>query len=170
MKWAFTTAEWQVTQRIMSYYQSLLPREQRLVLFAAVILPVLLFIFGLALPLMDARDMKHASLLALQTQALEAESLARQLSRHGQHKTNDNTMAVVDQQARRTGVRSFIVRMRPQPAKDHKQRLLIHMRDVPYIKTVRFLHALSKQGLNLLQVKLQQAKKPAYIHVQVTVE
>jgi len=164
---------WQplLEQKWMPYYQSLAAREQRILLFAVVVLPVMLFIFVILLPLNDAKNSKQITLQVLQKQVNEAEQLAVQLQAKGTiQKAKGNTMSVVDQVARMVQVRQFITRLRPQIGSHGKQRLLIQMRVAPYDKTVMFFEALSKKGLSLIQVKFQQSEQQGYIHVQAVIE
>lgn len=164
---------WQplIEQKWIPYYQSLVEREQRILLFASVILPVMLFVFVIILPLNDAQNSKKVTLQTLQKQVDEAEMLAARLQDKGAVQARkESTMSVVDKTARKTQVRKFMTRLRPQIGDHGKQRLLIQMRNTPYDKTVMFLESLSKKGLSLIQVKFQQAKKQGFIHVQAVVE
>lgn len=164
---------WQplIEQKWMPYYQSLAEREQRILLFAGIILPIILFVFVIILPLHDAQKSKGIALHVLQKKAHEAESLAAGLQDNGAVQARKaSTMSVVDQIARKTQVRKFMTRLRPQMGNQGKQRLLIQMRNTPYKKTVVFFETLSGKGLSLIQVKFQQAKKQGFIHVQAVVE
>jgi len=164
---------WQplVEQRWMPYYQSLAAREQRVLLFAAVVLPAMLFIFVILLPLNDAKNSKQIALQVLQKQVNEAERLAVHLQDKGTIQMGkENTMSVVDQVARTVQVRQFITRLRPQIGSHGRQRLLIQMRVTPYDKAVVFFEALSERGLSLMQVKFQQSEQQGFIHVQAVVE
>jgi len=160
----------QFEEKWQPYYQGLLEREKRLLMAAAVALPLMIVVFGMILPLHDAQLAKQQQLLLLNQQVQEAEALAKALQKQGAPVEKGNTMTVVDQTARKVHVREFITRLRPQMGQGSKQRLLIQMRNVPYSLSVRFFTALSKQGLNLLQVKLQQAKEAGFVHVQLVVE
>jgi len=76
---------WQsmLEQRWVPYYQSLAEREQRILLFASVVLPVVLFVFMVILPLNDAQNNKKASLQLLQKEVHDAELLAVRLQAQG---------------------------------------------------------------------------------------
>lgn len=164
---------WQsmLEQRWMPYYQSLAEREQRILLFASVVLPVVLFVFMVVLPLNDAQNSKKTSLQLLQKEVHDAELLAARLqAQGGVQARKGSVMSVVDQVARTTQVRKFITRLRPQIGGHAGQRLLIQMRDAPYDKTVAFFETLSKKGLGLIQVKFQQAERQGFINVQAVVE
>jgi len=69
-------------QEWLPRYQQLDNREQRLVLVAAVLLPVMIVLFGLILPLKDRHDALRENLVAVQSQAVEAEKMARYLVEH----------------------------------------------------------------------------------------
>ena len=153
----------------MPYYQGLAEREQRLLLFAATALPLMLLIFGLMLPLNDALIAKKQALASLQTQAQEAEMLAIQLQQQGDQPERGNSMSIVDQQARQAGVRQFITNLRPQMS-GTEARLWIQMRNAPYHETVQFLEALAKQGVSLTQVKLQKGEQAGFVHLQAVVQ
>jgi len=159
---------WQ--QIALPYYQALPTREQRLLMLAAVLVPLMLLIFGISLPLHDAYQAKQKALLSMQMKVQEAESLAKQLQQQGGVKQRGNTMTVVDQLARANKVRKFMTRLRPQVSGNSGQRLMLQMRDAPYKPVVNFLSALSAQGVGLLQVKLQHAKQAGFVHVQAVVE
>jgi len=164
---------WQplIEQKWTPYYQSLMEREQRILLFASVVLPVILFVFVIILPLNDAQNSKKIALQTLQKKVAEAEVLAVRLQNKGAVQARkESTMSMVDKTARKTQVRKFMTRLRPQIGDHGRQRLLIQMRNTPYDKTVMFLDSLSKRGLSLIQVKLQQAEKQGFIHVQAVVE
>jgi len=152
------------------YYQSLAIREQRLLLFAAIVMPIMIFIFAIALPLHDTRQNKLLALHSLQKQAIEAEALAVNLQKKGPIKIRKSTMTIVDSIANDTQVRQFVTRLRPQIGGHNGQRLLIQMRSTPYNKAVVFLDRLSKQGLSLLSVKIRKAEASGAVHLQAVVE
>jgi len=163
---------WQrgIEQRWQPYYQSLAERERRILLFSAIFLPVLFFIFGIALPLNDTHMSKQKLLQTLQKQVNEAESLALKLHQKGAVQKRGSAISVVDQAARRAGVRKFITRLRPQNGINGKKDLLIQMQSTPYNKTILFFETLSSKGFSLLQVKFQHSKNKGYIHVQAVIE
>jgi len=154
----------------LPYYQSLVEREKRVLLFAAVVLPIMVLVFAIILPLNDARHNKQLTLNALQQQVSEAESLVARLQEKGGVQGRESVISKVDQVARVSKVRQFMTRLRPQIGSNGGQRLLVQMRDVPYDKTVVFFEALSRAGLLLMQVKLQHAELQGYIHVQAIIE
>ncbi len=159
-----------VEQFCLPYYQSLAVREQRILLFAAVVLPIMIFIFGVVLPLCDARQGKLQALSQLTEQAVEAEILAAGLQKNGPVRSPQNPMAVADSIAKETQISQFVTRMRPQIGGGGGQRLLIQVRSAPYRKVVGFLDRLSKEGLSLQRVKMQRAKVSGTVHLQIVVE
>ena len=68
---------------LLQRYQRLQPREQRLLQAAALLLPVLAVVFGMALPLHDRLARLRADIGALAIQAGDANALADQLRARG---------------------------------------------------------------------------------------
>lgn len=160
-----------VEQELLPRYRQLEPREQHLVLAAAVLLPVMIMLFGVLLPLQDRQHALHQELVAVQNQATEAETIATYLLEHGVKGKNgpasENMMTTVERLARQTGVRKFMTRIKPQITPDGgEKRLMISMKDVPYDATLRFIHALAKHHIGLNRLKLQAADSPGHIHVR----
>jgi len=165
-----------VTQRVeaawLPRYQQLDNREQRLVLIAALLLPILIIIFGLMWPLKDRQDVLRTNLAAVEKRAVEAEQLAQYLIRHphtGQSAgVTDHLLTTVEQLARKTGVRQYMTRIKPQASPDgSEQRLMISMKDAPYDATLRWVHALAGAHAGLKRLKIQAADVPGHIHVLV---
>jgi len=158
-------------QEWLPRYQQLDNREQRLVLIAAVLLPVMIVLFGLLLPLKDRHDVLRENLAAVQAQAVEAEEMARYLVEHAAERKGggaaENMMTTVERLARQTGVRRFMTRITPQITPDGGQkRLMISMKNAPYVATLKFIHALAERNLGLNSLKLQAADSPGHIHVR----
>ncbi|MDQ6991746.1 MAG: type II secretion system protein GspM [Mariprofundaceae bacterium] len=158
---------WQ--RHVLSYYQQLAQREQGLVLFASVIVPLMVLIFGMILPLNDELHRKATLLSDLQKQAQEAEQLAHQILQQGVKKPRGSMMTVVDQEARTQKVRPFITSLRPQLGGD-KARLWIQMKQAPYTDTVKFYQALASQGIHIVQIKWQKTPKLGIVNVQAVVQ
>ena len=158
---------WQ--QRVMAHYQQLAEREQRLILFACIVLPFMLVIFTIILPRQDALHAKKHDLKILQQQAQEAEMLALRLQKQGDQPARGNTLTVVDQQARQHAVRQFITSLRPQMG-NGASRLWVQMKNSPYDKTIHFFAALAKQGLTITQIKFQKSKQAGIVNVQAVVQ
>jgi len=159
-----------IEQQWLPYYQGLAEREQRLLQIFSVVLPMLILVFAIISPIHDAWQSKQVVVQKLYAQVQEAESLALRLQSQGNVPQQGNLMTQVDQLARQTQVRTFMTRIRPQPAADGQQRLLLQMQDAPYQKMVDFLAMMAKKGIGLEQVKLQKSEKDGYVHVQATLE
>jgi len=158
-------------QEWLPRYRQLDSREQRLVLVAAVLLPVIIILFGLLLPLKDRHDALRENLTAVQVQAVEAEKMARYLVEHAAERKGgsaaENMMTTVERLARQTGVRRFMTRITPQITPDGGQkRLMISMKNAPYDATLKFIHALAERNLGLNSLKLQAADSPGHVHVR----
>ncbi|MDQ6953058.1 MAG: type II secretion system protein GspM [Mariprofundaceae bacterium] len=155
--------------RVLPYYQQLAEREQRLVVWASVLVLLMVLVFGMILPLNDALHNKEALLSGLQQQAEEAEQLAQHILKKGVKKPRGSIMTVVDQQARAQKVRPFITSLRPQLGGD-KPRLWIQMKQAPYAASVKFYEALAKQGIHIVQIKWQKTPILGMVNVQAVVQ
>ncbi len=158
---------WQ--RHALPYYQQLAEREQRLVVGASILVPLMVLIFGIMLPLNDALHSKEKLLSSLQEKAQHAEQLASQILQQGVKKPRGSIMTVVDQQARAQKVRPFITSLRPQLGGD-KPRLWIQMHEAPYQESVQFYQALATQGIHIVQIKWQKTSKLGFVNVQAVVQ
>jgi len=154
-------------------YRALEDREQRIVLLAAIILPLTILIFGVLLPVADKNTKLHADIKAFSSQVAEAEQLADQLasnpkSQNASKPSGNNMLTQVDKIARQTGVRSFVTRLRPQQIMGKTTSLQAQIKNVPYDKVVAFLSELAQQQLPLSQIKIQAAS-PGLVHVQAVI-
>jgi len=159
---------------LLPRYQQLESREQRVLLFAAIVLPLILVVFGLLLPLQDHQQALQKQLTAAQIQAAEAEQLALFLSQHASELQSSggvqqNLLTTVEGLARQTSVRSFMVRIKPHTLPDGSEQLMLRMKDAPYDATLRFIHALASHKLGLSSLKLQPAKVSGHIHVRAVI-
>lgn len=160
--------------RILPRYQQLERREQRIVLFAAVILPVAILIFGALLPMQDKQRELQVELAGLQQQAEIAEALAIQLAESGttgkQTGRQAPLLATVEQLARQGGVRKYMTRIRPQPSVDGtSERLMLQLKDVPFDANVRFVDALARKHLGLGSMKIQAGTSAGLVHVRAMI-
>jgi type II secretory pathway component PulM len=151
-------------------YHALNDSEQRLVRLAAIIIPLIIFVFGIVLPVLDTHAALKKEVSSLSTKVSEANQLADLLAQKPKTKAlrNGNILSSVDNIARKTGVRSFMTRLRPQQIPGNKKSLQAQIKDVPYNKVVAFIAALEQAGLSLSQIKLQ-ASKPGIVHMQATI-
>jgi len=158
---------WQ--EDILPRYQRLSPREQRFLIFTVIALPILLFVYGVWLPVTDRIHALERAMPALQDQLREAQTLADRLQQGG-HKTagNRNALAIVEQAAKASGVRQYITRIKPQPGLGGGQRLLIRIHQAPYPNLVKFMDMLAKEGVALGRAKLLGGDKPGLLDVDLT--
>jgi len=159
---------WQ--EDVLPRYKRLSPREQHLLLFAAIAFPVLLFVYGVWMPVTDRIHALQNAMPALQDQLHEAQTLADRLQQSG-HKASGkrNALALVEQAAQASGVRRHITRIKPQPGMSGGQRLLIRIHQAPYPKMVKFLDLLAKGGFVLVSTKLLAGDTPGLLDVELTV-
>jgi len=156
-------------EHVLPRYQSLQPSEQRLLLLAAVGLPVMLLIFGLILPLKEHVSRLQQDVVVLQQQAAEATRLARLLRQHGPNGAHPaGVMAVVETQAKKHGLRSRMTRIRPVPG-GKGQRLMLQMKDAPYAGVIAFARDLNEAGVALESMKIQQGSASGLVHVSMVI-
>jgi len=163
-----------IETEILPRYQQLESREQRIVLIAAVVLPLMLIVFGWLLPLQDRQQALHAELAQVQARAAEAEELARYLQLHAAEQkrggaASENLLSLVERMARQTQVRSFMTRIKPSQSPGGHEQLMVSMKNAPYDATLRFIHALASRHLGLKTLKLQAADAPGHIHVRAVI-
>jgi len=144
-------------QTIVPYYERLARREQRLLVAAAVIVPLLVYLFALLLPVHDKSVRLQRDLPSLTAQLAEAERLADQLHRNGRKVMRGDLLHVVEAVAAATEVRDSISRMKPQDGESGRQLLLVSLRKVPYPHLVRFLAALGDKGVGLDEARLMKS-------------
>jgi len=164
----------QCEMHLLSRYQQLDTREQHLVLVAAVLLPLMLIVFGLLLPLQDRQLALRAELAQVQAQAAEATALAQYLSQHaGERKrggaASENLLSVVDRIARQTHIRSFMTRIKPNNSPDGHEQLMLRMKDAPFDAALRFIHALVSHHLGLEMLKLQKGNTSGHVHIRAII-
>jgi len=163
-----------IAEHISPRYQQLESREQTIVMAAAIILPLLIMVFGWMLPLNDSQKALHKELILAQTQAIEADQLATYLLAHAADPTSNsgtsNLLTSVEQLARQQHIRQFISRIKPQRSlKNNKQSLMLRLKNVPYDHILRFIHALAEKGLNLKTLKLQTSKTPGIVQAHIII-
>ncbi len=162
---------WQA--RFAPRYAGLQASEQRLLLIAAVVLPLILFIFGLVLPVFDKHrllqeDVSNIALELQQAKQLAALVLVQPQSSSHTAKNSNQLLTLVDQLAREAGVRRFMTRLRPQQIMGKQGRLQAQMKAVPYAKVLIFIGALADNNLALPTLKIQ-AVSPGVVHVQAVI-
>jgi len=142
---------------LVPYCERLAPRERQLLLAAAVILPLLVYLFAFLLPMHDKAERLQRDLPGLAAQLAEAEQLSDQLQRHGTQTMAGDLLHVVEAAAAATEVRDSISRMKPQDGDNGRQTLLVSLRKVPYPQLVRFLAALGDKGVGLDEARLMKS-------------
>ena len=160
--------------QLLPRYQQLEIREQRVLLAAAVILPMAILIFGILLPMQDKQKALQAELAALQQQAETAEALAIQLveSVSTGKQTGEQTplLATVERLARHSKARKYMTRIRPQPSVSGTgQRLMLQLKNVPFDANIRFIDALARENLGVNSMKIQAGTSAGLVHVQAMI-
>jgi len=160
---------WQ--KELLPRYQRLLPREQALLIVTAIGVPVLLFVYGVWLPMMDRSHALRDAMPVLRDQLREAKTLADRLQQ-GVHQPigKRNALAMVEQVAKTSGVRRYITRIKSQPGMGGGERLLIRMHQTPYPKLVKFMGLLAKGGMAPGRTKLLAGDKPGLLDVDLVIE
>ncbi len=152
-------------------YQALDEREQRMVRIAAITLPLIIFVFGILLPVADRNAQLRLEVKVFSMQAQEANQLADMLARTPQLSADagkGSALTRVDKIARQTDVRSFMTKLRPQQVMGGTPRLQTQIKDAPYSKVVDFLSALEKSNLSISQLKIQAASV-GHVHLQAVI-
>lgn len=155
----------------LARWHGLAERERRVLAAAAVLLPLMLLVFGVLLPLHDAHRRLQADAAAMERMAVEAERLAERILARGDAATapRRNLMAMVESLARETGVRAAMSRIRPQPAAGGGQRLLVEFRDAPYAALVRFVDRLARGSADLVEMRVQRASTSGRVHARAVI-
>ena len=149
-------------------YASLQPREQRVLLVAAVLLPLLVFVFGVWLPLRDRVRALEASLPHDSARLLEVQMLAVEAGKHsGKSPARGDLPSMVERQSRAAGIRTFITRIKPRPAASGVQRVAVQLRKAPYAGVVRFLSGMAALGVSVPRVKLADVARNGLVDADV---
>ncbi len=153
--------------KAVPYYLDLQPREQRLLMAAAVLVPLMVVVFGMLLPVVDQRDAARSRLALLQQQLHTANRLADRLQQAKAMPVPTNVLAEVEKLARSHAVRRFMTRIKPQTDLSGHQKLLLQIKRAPFAKVVRFIDGVTSHGLVIDQVKLQATKQPALVDMRM---
>ncbi len=159
---------WQ--QRFAPRYDALAESEQRIIKVAAIVLPIIIFIFGIVLPIVDKNTALKHDVQKLSSQVAEANQLADVLVKKPKQQgaNNSNLLSHVDSLARQSGVRQFMTRLRPQPKIGGKQQLQTQIKNAPYKSIAAFISNLENNGLNITRIKIQ-AVSAGIVNVQATI-
>ncbi|HIP07155.1 MAG TPA: hypothetical protein EYG66_04715 [Mariprofundaceae bacterium] len=161
-------AIWQ--QRFAPRYDALAESEQHIIKIAAIILPIIIFVFGVALPVADKNTALKNDMQKLSSQVAEANQLADVLNKKTKQQgaNKSNLLSHVDNLARQSGVRQFMTRLRPQPVIGGKQQLQTQIKNAPYKSVAAFSTNLENNGLNITRIKIQ-AVSAGIVNVQATI-
>jgi len=162
-------------EHLLPRYQQLESSEQKIILFAALVVPFMIIVFGIMLPLQDKQNMLQNELSQRQEQATEAGQLANYINEHGANLTSNNSteslLIIVERLARQSKVRQFISRIKPQNSPNAgQQQLMLRLKSVPYTASLRFIHALAEHGLGLKSMKLQATKTPGLVNLYAMIK
>lgn len=164
-----------INTHLLPRYQELESREQKIIIAAAILLPLFIMVFGMMLPLQDKQHALQQSLKVAQTQAAEADQLVTYLKKHAaalksNTHSSDNLLTNIERLARQTNIRAFITRIKPQTSlKDGQQSLMLQIKNVPYKDLIQFIHALAQQGMGLKSLKLQSTNTPGLLQVHAII-
>jgi len=155
-------------QRASALWQARTRRERVLIgLTAGLALAVLLDALILR-PLADARQRLRGEIAQLAQQALLAEQLAARITTQGPSQpTKQDLLSFVDAEARRLGLKKALARVRPLPAAQGQQRMLVEMREAPFEAVLKMLEAAQKAGIDWQRLRMQRASSPGYVHLRV---
>lgn len=163
-----------INEQLLPRYQQLAPREQRLVLVTAILLPLLVLVFGIVLPMQDHQRALREDIRVLQHQAEEASGLAKMLQKQGPaHQVgNGDVMATVEQLVTQEKVLQYMTDIHPQASgqgDDAQQRVMVQLKDAPYTATLHFIAALAHASLGVKSMRLQEGSSPGHVHMQVVI-
>jgi len=155
-------------ERIRIWFESLAGREQRLVLFAAIAVPVLILIFGIWLPLQDRAEMLRQERGQLESQLKEAEILAASLEQSPKRNIQGSLLATLDSLARQAGIRQQVTQLRPQVVMGGSgEKVLVQIKDTPFDILARFLSLLGREGVGLERIAIS-ASSGGKVNVRIT--
>lgn len=138
-------------------YARLEPREQRVLLAAGILLPLIVYVFVFLLPMQDDITALQRRLPVLKVQLQQAKQLASQLQRRGGKKAQTGDLThLVEVLASSSNIRPYITRLKPEDAENGAtgQHLLVSMRKAPYPELVGFLAAVAGRRVGIEHAKL----------------
>ncbi len=153
----------------LPWYAERSEQEQRLLLLAAIILPLTIMVFGILLPIHDRIAELQKSLPAKAQQAAEAEQLAVSLKEGKTARLQGSLLSNIERMSNQAAVRSFMTHIRPEATGNGQERLMLQFKDVPYDKYIAFTYRLAEKGINILFVRIQAASAAGKVHVQMKV-
>jgi len=160
---------------LLPRYRGLQGPEQRIVKVAAVVLPLMILLFGIMLPLHDRQLELLAAQQSLQLQATEAEQLAQRLveagpSQRGGGAGKASAMTLVEQLARQFKLREYMTRIRPQPSPHGGQKqLMVQLQEAPYAGCIQLIDALARKGGDLVSIRMKAGKEAGFVNLQMVI-
>jgi len=151
--------------RLSDHFRALPRRRQWFAALTVLALSILLFTFGLWLPLQNRLQGLEAALPRLAEQGREAEVLAARLQDRETAGNHKDALELIEQAARTSGVRPYITRIKPQVGLGGRV-LMLRMHRVPYAPLVRFLSRLAHGGLVLARARLLASSKPGLLEAE----
>lgn len=160
--------------KLAAKYAALDRREQKIVTLAAILLPVVIVVFGVLLPALDKNKALNIDVATQSVKLREANQLADQLVAHPSANrqaagSNGGLLSKVDQIARDTKVRTFMTRLRPQQIMGGKSSVQVQMKDAPYADVAAFISALETSGSSISNLRIQ-AVGEGIVQVQVVID
>ena len=153
-------------------YNALEESEQRILRIAAIALPLILFVFGLLLPVADNNKALRVGLASIASQAAQADHLADILAANpagNNADTQGTPLTRVDKIARQTDIHSFMTKLRPQPGIGNDVGLQIQLKEAPYPKVTTFISTLERSGLAVTQLRMYEASN-GHVHLQAVIK
>lgn len=150
---------WQ--QHLVSWWQSLQQREQRLVAGAGIVLLVGVFYWLLWQPVHQGHAAQQQRLQSAERQLQQLQRLAPQLtSKAPVSRTGGSVAQIISSSARTNGI--SVSRMQPQ-----NEQLTLVLDDVSFDNLLSWLHTLQYQhGVKLVSLDLATADKPGLVRVR----
>lgn len=176
LKTIFNPLHERLQRDLLPRYHGLQLSEQRMLILAAIILPLSVLIFAIMLPLHDRQLELNVEHQSLQQQLSEAEQLADRLSTSGAGQgsrtaESSSVMSLVEQLAREFSLRQYMTRIRPQPSlQGGNQRLVLQMKDAPYAACLKMLDAMARRGFQVISVRLQAGQSEGLVQLQMVIE
>jgi len=162
-------------EHLLPRYRQLEYSEQKIILLAAIILPLVIIIFAVMLPLQDTQKALQKELYLTQGKAAEAKRLANYLSKHGMAlkagNSSESLLTSIERMARQSKVRNYISRIKPQSSPNTaQQQLMLRLKNVPYSAALSFIHALAEQKMSIKSMKLQSTKTPGIVNLHAIIK
>jgi len=153
----------------LPWYAERSDHEQRLLLLAAFIMPLSIFIFGVLLPVHDRIAILQKELPEVAQRAIQAEQLAAALVQGKTSTLQGSLLSNIERMSHQAAVRTFMTHIRPETTGSGQDRIALQFKDVPYEKFTVFMYRLAEKNVNVLSVRIQAAAEAGKVHVQMKV-